>query len=119
MLEVVYNNTADFIACQCDPEGSNSLQCDEFTGQCNCKENIVGDKCDRCDENKYNITAGCVGKFILLEIWVGCLGCCAKIIYPFIKGSKNETVYSTSFFNSIKITEQKYIKLNKFSEFIV
>ncbi|XP_064648977.1 laminin subunit gamma-1-like isoform X2 [Lineus longissimus] len=45
--------------CNCDPVGSTDLQCDE-RGQCPCKPNIVGKKCDSCEENKYNISAGCI-----------------------------------------------------------
>ena len=48
-------------ACNCDPEGAYSLQCDD-RGQCPCLPNIVGKHCDSCEENKYNITAGCVGE---------------------------------------------------------
>lgn len=51
----------DFSACNCDPEGSLSLQCDT-NGNCPCRTNIEGKHCDRCMENKYNITAGCIGK---------------------------------------------------------
>lgn len=51
----------DFSACNCDPEGSVSLQCDT-NGNCPCRTNIEGQHCDRCMENKYNITAGCIGK---------------------------------------------------------
>lgn len=56
-----YRWTISFLAeCECDPEGSYSLQCEERTGQCLCKDSVEGRKCDRCVENKYNITAGCI-----------------------------------------------------------
>ncbi|XP_076120651.1 laminin subunit beta-4 [Alosa pseudoharengus] len=37
------------IPCDCDPAGSldNGL-CDALTGRCVCKENVEGDRCDRC-----------------------------------------------------------------------
>ncbi|XP_074654199.1 laminin subunit gamma-1-like [Tubulanus polymorphus] len=47
-------------ACNCDSEGSVDLQCDE-SGQCPCKPSVVGRSCDVCEENKFNITAGCIG----------------------------------------------------------
>ena len=48
-------------ACNCDPEGSMDMQCDDY-GNCPCNAGIEGKRCDRCMENKYNITAGCIGR---------------------------------------------------------
>ena len=48
-------------ACQCNPVGSVDLQCDITTGQCRCRDNIDGQNCDKCEENKYNMEAGCLG----------------------------------------------------------
>lgn len=50
------------VVCSCDPAGSYTMQCDEVTGDCQCKTNIIGRRCDRCEENKYNISAGCIGQ---------------------------------------------------------
>lgn len=50
-------------ACQCDVTGSTGLQCDTYSGQCPCRANILGRRCDRCDENKYNVAAGCLGLY--------------------------------------------------------
>ncbi|XP_035280923.1 laminin subunit beta-4 [Anguilla anguilla] len=37
------------IPCDCDPDGSlNGGLCDPNTGQCVCKNNVEGDRCDRC-----------------------------------------------------------------------
>ena len=35
-------------ACDCNPAGSVSLQCDRNTGKCQCKQGMIGDKCDQC-----------------------------------------------------------------------
>lgn len=40
----------------------NSSVCNETTGQCTCKPRIGGRQCDRCHENAYNTSRGCVGK---------------------------------------------------------
>ena len=56
-----FHNTCLFSACNCDPEGSLDMQCDDY-GNCPCIEGVEGKRCDRCMENKYNITAGCIGK---------------------------------------------------------
>ncbi|XP_055957014.1 usherin [Patella vulgata] len=46
--------------CDCDPQGSQSIYCDPDSGQCQCKENIVGLKCNECSPNFFNFSLGCV-----------------------------------------------------------
>ena len=36
--------------CDCNATGSQSLQCDEVTGQCICNPGVVGQLCDECAE---------------------------------------------------------------------
>ena len=36
-----------FTACNCNKDGSRLMNCD-VSGQCECKENVGGDKCDAC-----------------------------------------------------------------------
>ncbi|KAJ2950704.1 hypothetical protein O0L34_g8964 [Tuta absoluta] len=40
-------------SCDCDPTGSESFRCDSYTGQCTCRRNIVGARCDRCPPGTY------------------------------------------------------------------
>ena len=47
-------------ACECNPDGSTTLQCNLYTGDCLCKPNIDGRHCDQCMENKHDLAAGCV-----------------------------------------------------------
>ncbi|KAJ8301303.1 hypothetical protein KUTeg_020290 [Tegillarca granosa] len=42
------------IACQCDPTGSTSSECEQVGGQCPCKPNVVGRRCDRCAPGTYD-----------------------------------------------------------------
>ncbi|XP_031417593.1 laminin subunit beta-4 [Clupea harengus] len=44
------------VACDCDPAGSldNGL-CDAVTGRCVCKENVEGERCDRCKYAFYGL----------------------------------------------------------------
>ena len=42
------------IACHCNAEGSESIQCSEL-GVCTCKPNITGDKCDQTVPGWYDI----------------------------------------------------------------
>ena len=43
--------------CNCDPNGSEDLTCDAETGQCHCKCNVIGDKCDTCASGFHNFPA--------------------------------------------------------------
>jgi len=51
-------------ACDCDPVGSEGGGlCESATGQCICKDNVEGQRCDRCKYSFYglreNDPAGC------------------------------------------------------------
>ncbi|XP_078356510.1 LOW QUALITY PROTEIN: laminin subunit gamma-1-like, partial [Oculina patagonica] len=48
--------------CNCNPEGSLNVSCNEY-GECSCKFGVLGIKCDSCEENKHNLTAGCISKY--------------------------------------------------------
>ena len=37
-----------FSACQCNEDGSRDVSCDNNTGKCSCKTNVIGDKCNFC-----------------------------------------------------------------------
>jgi len=36
------------LACSCHPEGAVSRSCDQVSGQCRCREGVIGWQCDRC-----------------------------------------------------------------------
>ena len=44
----VLHNIIFFPACQCNAEGAVNNACADGEGQCTCKPNITGDKCDKC-----------------------------------------------------------------------
>jgi len=46
-----YNNGA--LPCQCDFDGSKSFSCEQFGGQCDCKDNVIGRRCERCETGYY------------------------------------------------------------------
>ena len=65
-----------FSACDCEPDGTvDGGICDGYTdeveetvaGQCHCKENVGGIRCDRCKNGYWNFKLenelGCQGKF--------------------------------------------------------
>ena len=43
-----------FAECQCNVEGSTSISCDESSGKCDCKDFVVGDKCNQCDDKHFD-----------------------------------------------------------------
>ncbi|XP_076860810.1 laminin subunit beta-1b [Brachyhypopomus gauderio] len=46
--------------CECDPQGSLSLVCDSIGGQCPCRPNVVGRKCDTCSPGTFHLgPSGC------------------------------------------------------------
>ncbi|XP_017882648.2 laminin subunit alpha-1 [Ceratina calcarata] len=47
------------LPCDCDPVGSNSIECDTKSGQCPCKPLFEGRDCSSCIEGYGNVTAGC------------------------------------------------------------
>ncbi|KAF6200714.1 hypothetical protein GE061_005158 [Apolygus lucorum] len=50
--------------CDCDPRGTEggedggSFLCNQLTGQCQCKPNVAGSKCDQCKAGYFNIDSG-------------------------------------------------------------
>lgn len=53
-----YNSIGFFVQngahpCECDPTGSMSTLCNTLGGQCQCKPNVGGRRCDRCEVGTY------------------------------------------------------------------
>ena len=44
------NNGTQCRPCECNEKGSKSQDCDKTSGDCDCKENVVGKHCDQCKE---------------------------------------------------------------------
>ncbi|XP_071477998.1 LOW QUALITY PROTEIN: laminin subunit alpha-5-like, partial [Diadema antillarum] len=40
--------------CDCDSQGSLSFNCEELGGQCRCRQNVVGRRCDKCAVGYYD-----------------------------------------------------------------
>nr|DBA31295.1 TPA: hypothetical protein GDO54_007168 [Pyxicephalus adspersus] len=50
------------VKCSCNSEGSLNNRCSKIGGQCQCKPNVVGSCCDRCDVGSYGFGPnGCQG----------------------------------------------------------
>ncbi|XP_018431604.1 PREDICTED: laminin subunit beta-2 [Nanorana parkeri] len=48
------------LACKCNPQGSLSSECDPYGGQCRCKPNVIGRRCDQCAPGTHGFgTSGC------------------------------------------------------------
>lgn len=50
-LTTNYNNGA--LHCHCNARGTTSFECEKFGGQCPCKPNIIGRRCDICKTGFY------------------------------------------------------------------
>ena len=44
-----------FSPCQCSEAGSVGIACHQAGGQCSCKDNVEGDKCDTCKADTFNL----------------------------------------------------------------
>ncbi|XP_075229000.1 laminin subunit alpha [Lycorma delicatula] len=51
LLTTAYNNGA--LPCDCDYRGSLSFDCNKFGGQCPCKPNVIGRRCEICKTGYY------------------------------------------------------------------
>jgi laminin alpha 3/5 len=55
--EQVFSLTSEFnngaLPCGCNIRGSTDTCCEEYGGECKCKENVVGRTCDRCKPGHY------------------------------------------------------------------
>ena len=50
-LSAIYNDGA--VACECDLQGSTSVECNQLSGECTCKPDVVGLTCTRCKVGYY------------------------------------------------------------------
>ena len=57
-------------ACACNVFGANESSCHSETGQCSCRENVVGLQCDSCQTNFYDFNSG-----------AGCSACNCNPVY--------------------------------------
>ena len=60
-----------FSECKCNEKGSKELegikQCDEPNGKCDCKPNVVGDKCIHCAKKFYKFP-DCLGTYFSIFV---------------------------------------------------
>uniref|UniRef100_A0A1I8EZU5 Uncharacterized protein n=3 Tax=Wuchereria bancrofti TaxID=6293 RepID=A0A1I8EZU5_WUCBA len=42
------------LPCECNSQGSISFACEEYGGECSCRPNIIGRRCDRCASGYYS-----------------------------------------------------------------
>ncbi|TGZ46602.1 hypothetical protein CRM22_011105 [Opisthorchis felineus] len=52
-------NGHECIACSCHPDGSVSTNCDQTSGQCDCRPGVVGRQCSICPDGGHVTKSGC------------------------------------------------------------
>ncbi|XP_031421824.1 laminin subunit beta-1 [Clupea harengus] len=58
-LSAIMHNGA--LPCHCDPQGSLDSECERVGGQCHCKPNVIGRRCDQCAPGTYGFGPyGCI-----------------------------------------------------------
>uniref|UniRef100_A0A3Q3G6X1 Laminin subunit beta-2 n=1 Tax=Labrus bergylta TaxID=56723 RepID=A0A3Q3G6X1_9LABR len=65
-MSAVVNDGA--LPCNCDPQGSMSSMCDVRGGQCRCRPNVIGRRCEQCAPGTYGFgPSGCIACGCSLE----------------------------------------------------
>lgn len=55
-VDQVFQTVEFCLECDCDVTGTES--CDKATGQCLCKPNVIGDRCDACAADTWGFDSG-------------------------------------------------------------
>ena len=55
--------------CECNSTGSVLPACDPYCGQCSCKPNVTGRKCDKCFIGFYGFTLGCLRMYLNYKVF--------------------------------------------------
>lgn len=81
--------------CGCNPVGSKTLQCDRSTGVCQCKDNVIGEKCDMCAPRTSGIMPKCEDCHTCNDQWEDIVNLLEKKVLNLLKLKRNSTFNST------------------------
>ncbi|XP_055329207.1 laminin subunit alpha-like [Paramacrobiotus metropolitanus] len=56
-FSLVSGFNSEAVSCDCNLDGSVSMQCEEMGGQCQCRANVIGRKCTRCKSGFWGFPA--------------------------------------------------------------
>ncbi|MBN3300897.1 LAMB1 protein, partial [Amia calva] len=61
-------------ACDCEPDGIQTFQCNSATGHCVCREGVSGPRCDKCARGFFGVFPDCTQCHECFEVWDTVIG---------------------------------------------
>ena len=108
------------VECACDLTGSYSPNCEPIGGQCECKPNVIGRRCDQCAPGSFGFgAAGCTRMYDSLCLVVSILlllrGSCLEneIMQGTMPGARRRGRPRTAWMDNIKTWTGLFVEVSQ------